>query len=224
MAVSFSGIVALVSEERKPALALLLSPRAPIVASAVFAADSHELRRVVTTGSLVLIEGRRLAELVTVGGVSQAMFPRTDLAAPLDVGDTVRRWMAALPGQTAAVIHEAMLTPRAWSVKRVAHAAGISTRQLVRHFHHAGFAVPPKDLLLAARLAAAQRLAKGPQGATAYKLARACGWVDARSLRVALRRVGLRSVSALANVSDGHATVSDFVRRIEDSVPKERLT
>jgi hypothetical protein len=75
--------------------------------------------------------------------------------------------------------------------------------------------VQPKDLLIAARLLAAQALLRGPRRPTARELSHACGWVDARSLRAALRRAGLPSIPALAHLALCRASLSDLLARIQ---------
>jgi transcriptional regulator GlxA family with amidase domain len=131
-----------------------------------------------------------------------------------DPGAAIEAWLAAMPVATRGALRQALAAPRAWSVKRLANTAGVSPRQLVRHFYAAGCRASPKDVLLAARLAAAQALLRDPRPLSTVQLAHACGWVDIRSLRAALRRAGLPSVSALAHVAQGHATVSDLAARI----------
>ncbi len=191
----------------------------------LFAANTDELARSVTSESLVLIEGSRLAELAAVGravGGGGGPTPRYGARVPaIELGEPVDSWLSRLPGATRRVWHEALGAPRAWSVKRVAHAAGVSTRQLVRQSHLAGCAVPPKDLLLAARIASVQTLLRGPRPVSALELARACGWVDTRSLRAALRRASLSSVAALAQMGACRATVSDVAARLDRVTPNE---
>ncbi|MGH7713663.1 MAG: hypothetical protein ACREOG_20435 [Gemmatimonadaceae bacterium] len=216
---SFSSIVALISDSRRAALSQLLAERTLLPSEVLlFAADTDELKRTVTSGSLVLIEGSRLGELAASPRVRDASGPARDrvVAPVVELGGIVDEWLARLPSPTGAALREALRAPRAWSVKRVAHAAGVSTRQLVRHCHRGGCTVAPKDLLLAARLAAAQTLLRGPRTVTNSDLAHACGWVDARSLRSSLRRAGLQSSAALAQICHGRATVSDIVSRIHD--------
>ena len=209
---SFSGFVALISDSRRGALSRLLAERTSLHSGALlFAADSDELRRAVTNGSLVLIEGSRLGELAASGRVRESP---TAADAPQELGAAIEAWLSGLPARTRGAFHQALSDPRAWSVKRVAHAAGVSTRQLVRHCRHTRASPSPKTVLLAARLVAAQALAQSQRVRTSVELARACGWVDVRSLRAALHRAHLDSVSALILVSNGRATVSEMVLRI----------
>jgi len=212
---SFSGFVALISDGRRGALSRLLAERTSLHSEALlFAANSDELKRAVTSGSLVLIEGSRLGELAASGRVRE--YP-TASDAPQELGAAVDAWLSGLPARTRAAFHQALSDPRAWSVKRVAHAAGVSTRQLVRHCQHTQAGPSPKTVLLAARLVSAQAQVRSGRVRTSAELARACGWVDVRSLRAALRRAELESVSALILVSNGKATVSEMVSRITGS-------
>lgn len=210
-------IVALISDGNRRALSNAFFEGGALAGSMVFAANAEELNRAVTHASLVLIEGSRLAELAPRSvREGQSVSGRAVVG---DLGDVVRACLDRLPPATAAALRSALHAPRAWSVKQVAHAAGISTRQLVRHCAAANCVVPPKSLLLAARLVAAQRLSSGPRALNVTALARACGWVDARSLRVALRRAHLGSLAALRELSEGRATVSDMVLRIAPQPP-----
>jgi AraC-like DNA-binding protein len=220
--VSQPNIVVLVSDARRDAVARLVAERssqrpgivgrqqiagrvAPGAPNAVvFAATSADLVRWVTHDSLIVIEGSRLAEL-----------SGTPPSVGADTGARLAAVLLRLPARTRAALAAAVATPRAWSVKRLAHEAGVSTRQLVRQCRAAGCALPPKDILLAARLAAAQRQLRGAPRPTVVALAHACGWIDARSLRAGLRRAGLGSVSALAHMGDSVATVSDVLERLE---------
>lgn len=222
------NIVALVSDARRDAVARLVAERSsqrPGVAgrqkiagrvastvsgeSVVFAATSAELARWVTRDSLVVIEGSRLGEVT--GGAAATPWP----GGRIDTGARMAALLERLPARTRDAVAAALAAPRAWSVKRLAHEAGISTRQLVRQCRAAGCALPPKDILLAARLAAAQRALRGTPRPTVAALAHACGWIDARSLRTALRRAGLGSVAALAHMGDAVVTVSDVLNRLE---------
>jgi hypothetical protein len=218
------SIVALVSEGHRQALSHFFAERAAIPAGMlVFAADTHELNSAVTQATMVLIEGSRLAEFAAARGVREGQL-HASRATVGELGEGVRSCLDRLPPATAAALRTALHTPRAWSVKRVAHAAGVSTRQLVRHCAAAKCVVSPKSLLLAARLVAAQGLLRGPRTLNAASLARACGWVDARSLRVALRRAQLGSISALREVCDGRANVSDIVIRLARKPPNDTET
>lgn len=214
---SAPSIVALVSVGRRAAVAHLLAERASLPSSAlVFATTTAELARSVTSESLVVIEWSRLGELATVARA--AADPECGAhVTPIERGEQVESWLSRMPARTRQAWHDALGAPRAWSVKRVAHAAGVSTRQLVRQCHRAGCAVPPKDLLLAARIAAVQVLLRGPRRASVVDLAHACGWVDARSLRAALRRASLASIAALAHIGACRATVSDVAARLDRS-------
>ena len=182
-----------------------------------FAATTAELARSVTSESLVVIEGSRLGELAAVARGGGPQSHSGARVSPIERGEQVDSWLSRMPATTREAWREALGAPRAWSVKRVAHAAGVSTRQLVRQCHRAGCPVSPKDLLLAARIAAMQVLLQGPRPATMLDLARACGWVDARSLRAALRRAALSSVTALVHMGACRATVSDIAARLERS-------
>lgn len=211
---SFSGIVALISDGRRGALSRLLAERTSLHSGALlFAADSDELRRAVTSASLVLIEGSRLGELAATGRVRESP-PATDATLLLELGSAIEMWLSHLPTRTRAAFYQALSDPRAWSVKRVAHAAGVSTRQLVRHCQLTHPKMSPKTVLLAARLVSAQTLLRAQRARTSAELARACGWVDVRSLRAALRRAQLDCVSALAQLDNGRTTVSDMALRI----------
>ncbi|MGQ0643544.1 MAG: helix-turn-helix transcriptional regulator [Gemmatimonadaceae bacterium] len=212
---SFSSIVAFISDGRRGALSQLLAERTWLKTDALlFAATADDLERAVTSGSLVLVDGSRLPELTSARRVREAVRAAHDHAPHIELGETVATWLQRLPAPTRAVLHQALRAPRAWSVKRLAHEAGVSTRQLVRQFRVAGLGVSPKGILLAARLAAAQALLRGPRVPTVTDLSRACGWIDVRSLRAALRRAGLSSISGLTFVADGKATVSDIAARI----------
>jgi len=182
-----------------------------------FAATTAELARSVTSESLVVIEGSRLGELAAFARGGGAQSHSGTSVSPIERGEQVDWWLSRMPATTRSIWQDALTAPRAWSVKRVAHAAGVSTRQLVRQCHRAGCTVSPKDLLLAARIAAMQALLQGPRPASVLDLARACGWVDARSLRAALRRVSLSSVAALAQLGACRATVSDVAARLDRS-------
>lgn len=206
-------IVALVSDSRRAALAQLLTQRdASRPSVVVFAADGAEAARSVTDESFLLVDASRIAELspVSRGLVGEPWPASADLGAEADA------WLARLPPRTVAALHDAIAAPRASSVKRLAHSAGVSARQLVRQFRAAGCPVQPKDLLIAARLLAAQALLRGPRRPTVRDLANACGWVDARSLRAALRRAGLPSVAALAHLAACRASLSDLLLRIQN--------
>ncbi len=198
------------SDGRRAALSQFLAerPAAP-AASLLFAANTDELARAVTSGTLVVIDGSRLRELSSGGGGYAA--PNSSSVEP---GELVHGWLQRLPPATRGAFQRALSDPRAWSVKRVAHASGVSTRQLVRHCRRAGCTVPPKDLLLAGRLAAAQRLLQARGRVRASELTHASGWVDGRSLRSALRRAGLASPAELAEYRQGRATLSDFIARL----------
>ncbi len=192
----------------------LLGERTSLHSDALlFAANSEELKRAVTNGSLVLIEGSRLGELAASGRIREGP-TAADAKPTLELGYAIEIWLSRLPARTRDAFHQALSDPRAWSVKRVAHAAGVSTRQLVRHCRNTHSALSPKTVLLAARLVAAQALARAQRVRTSAELARACGWVDVRSLRAALRRAHLDSVAALILASNGRATVSDMASRI----------
>ena len=182
-----------------------------------FAATTAELARSVTSESLVVIEGSRLGELAAVARAWGPQLHSGARVSPIERGEQVDSWLSRMPATTREAWRQALGAPRAWSVKRVAHAAGVSTRQLVRQCHRAGCPVSPKELLLAARIAAMQVLLQGPRPASVLDLARACGWVDARSLRAALRRAALSSVTALAQMGACRATVSDVAARLERS-------
>lgn len=182
-----------------------------------FAATTAELARSVTSESLVVIEGSRLGELAAFARAVTAPSYCGARASAIERGDQVDWWLSRMPATTRAVWQEALGAPRAWSVKRVAHAARLSTRQLVRQCHRAGCTISPKDLLLAARLATMQPLLRGPRHPRVLDLARACGWVDARSLRAALRRASLSSLAALAQLGACRATMSDIAARLDRS-------
>lgn len=186
-----------------------------------FAATTAELARSVKSESLVVIEGSRLGELAAVARGAGAQSHSGARASPIERGEQVDWWLSRMPATTRKVWQDALGAPRAWSVKRVAHAAGVSTRQLVRQCHRAGCTVSPKDLLLAARIAAMQTLLQGPRPTSVLDLARACGWVDARSLRAALRRASLSSVAALVQMGACRATVSDVTARLNNVGPNE---
>ncbi|MEW5917625.1 MAG: hypothetical protein AB1762_14565 [Gemmatimonadota bacterium] len=221
----FPRIVALISDGPRAALARLLTEQlAPHPGTVLFASDTEELSRAVTAASFVLVEGSRLGELTARGRVREGPHSAAGRALVGELGEVVLACLDRLPGSTASAWRGALHAPRAWSVKRVAHAAGVSTRQLVRHCAAANCVVSPKLLLLAARLAAAQTLLQGPRSLNAAVLARACGWVDARSFRMALRRAGLTSVRSLQELSGGHATVSDLVLRIAGAAPNAKGT
>ena len=206
-------IVALVSENRRLAVAQMLAHRVAIrPGSMVFAADGAEAARSFTSESFLLIDGSRLHEL---GAVARGIVGESHPGAGVELGAEVEAWLQRLPVRTQTALRDALAAPRSWSVKRLAHNAGVSTRQLVRQYHAAGCPVQPKDLLTAARLLAAQALLRGPQRPTARDLGRACGWVDARSLRAALRRAGLPSVAALAHLALCRASLSDLLVRIQ---------
>jgi transcriptional regulator GlxA family with amidase domain len=104
--------------------------------------------------------------------------------------------------------------PRLWSVKRWAHVAGVSPRQLVRQCRAAGFVAVPKDILLAARLASACALLRSGHTLSLPELARACGWVDVRSFRGALRRAGFSSPAALAQLTTTQGTLGALLERL----------
>jgi hypothetical protein len=201
--------VAFISDARRAALSQWFAEPKVKRSELQFAATTEDLQRAVTSGSLVLIEGSRLGELAG-HRVREELLPSGE-SEVVNLGAVVEMALAALPATSRSALRQAFANPRVWSVKRLAHVAGVSTRQLVRQFRVAGFAVPPKDILLAARLATAQALLRGPRVQGTSDLARACGWVDVRSLRAALRCAGLPSVASLAAVADGHATVSDLV-------------
>jgi len=211
---STSRIIAFISDGRRAALGQLLADNMWLRDAAVhFATTPADVERAVTGGSLVLIDGTRLAELAAARRVRESAVAARGELLPVQAGAAVEQALARLPVRTRLALEDAFGRPRSWSVKRLAHAAGISTRQLVRQLRNAGFAVSPKDLLLAARLAAAQLLLRGPRVLTTRELAHACGWVDVRSLRSALRRAGFDSVALLRSAS-GSSTVSDIAARL----------
>lgn len=206
-------IVALVSDNRRLAAAQLLAQRVALRPdSMVFAADGAEAARRVTSESFLLIDVARISEL---GAISRGVVGEPQLAPVVELGADVEAWLQRLPMRTQTALRAALAAPRAWSVKRLAHSAGVSTRQLVRQYHAAGCPVQPKDLLVAARLLAAQALLRGPRRPAARELGHACGWVDARSLRAALRRAGLPSVAALQHLALCRASLSDLLVRIQ---------
>jgi hypothetical protein len=178
----------------------------------VFAADGADAARSVTRESFLLIDAARLGEL---GAISRGVVGEAQPGSSVELGGEVDAWLRRLPARTQAALREALGAPRSWSVKRLAHGSGVSTRQLVRQYHAAGCPVQPKDLLTAARLLAAQALLRGQRRPTARELGQACGWVDARSLRAALRRAGLPSVAALAHLALCRASLSDLLVRIQ---------
>ena len=209
----FSGFVALISEERRAAISQLLAERTDARGqgpgqSLLFAANTDEISRVVTGSSLVLVEGSRLSELAA--GIREG-------PAPTRTGELIQRWLDRLPSASRTAFAEALRNPRAWSVKRVAHRSGISTRQLVRHCRAAGWALSPRDVLLAARLVAAQDVMRQARTPRVTHVAHACGWIDARSLRAALRRGGFGSLNELAKFQSGAASVSEFVTRLQQT-------
>lgn len=209
---SVPRIVALVSDSRRTAVTQLLAQRVTMRQGAmVFATDGADAARSVTSESFLLIDASRLGEL---GAIGRGLVGEPRVGPSVDLGSEVEAWLQRLPPRTQAALREALAAPRSWSVKRLAHSAGVSTRQLVRHCHAAGCPVQPKDLLIAARLLAAQTLLRGPRRPTARELGHACGWVDARSLRVALKRAALPSVAALAHLALCRASLSDLLARI----------
>ena len=208
-------IVALVSDSRRAAVAQLLAQRVALgPGSMVFAADGADAARSVTSDAFLLIDAARLGEL---GAISRGMVGEPQQGPGVELGGEAEAWLQRLPPRTQAALREALTAPRSWSVKRLAHSAGVSTRQLVRQFHAAGCPVQPKDVLIAARLLTAQALLRGSRRPTARELGSACGWVDARSLRAALRRAGLPSVAALEHLALCRASLSDLLVRIQRS-------
>jgi len=213
--VSLPRIVALVSDGHRVAVAQLLAQRVTMRHGAmVFATDGADAARSVTSESFLLIDASRLGEL---GAIGRGMVGESPSGPRLDLGNEVEAWLQRLPARTQGTLREALAAPRSWSVKRLAHNAGVSTRQLVRQYHAAGCPVQPKDLLIAARLLFAQTLLRGARRPTARELGQACGWVDARSLRAALRRAALPSIAALAHLAQCRASLSDLLVRIQRS-------
>lgn len=206
---SVPRIVAWVSDSRRAALVSLLAQRNAPLSGVVFARDGTDAARSVTSESFLLIEASRLAEL---GGLGRNLVGEP--APRADYGAEVETWLTKLPPRTQQAVRDALSVPRAWSVKRLAYEARVSTRQLVRQFHAAGCPVQPKDILSAARLTTAQALLRGGRRPTVRELAHASGWVDARSFRAALRRAALPSVAALEQLAHGRASLSDVVARI----------
>ncbi|MGQ0540109.1 MAG: hypothetical protein ACT4R6_14295 [Gemmatimonadaceae bacterium] len=198
---TFTNILALVSDGRRAAVArLLTSGRDSTVQPVLFAEDVQELSRALSGDALVLLDGRRMDELAA----TMVRFPGRDaMRGPrLELGEGIERWLLQQPRRTAMAWREALGYPRAWSVKRVAHSAGVSTRQLVRQSRRAGHELPPKDLLLAARIASVAVAARSNPRISVAELAHSGGWVDARSLRAALRRIGIGGLAALAACDD----------------------